>query len=91
MRAGVGITLLVVWALATLTGFLLYVAPEGRQSGRRELLLGLTKASWGDVHWWISIVAVAITIVHLAVDWKTFRSCVRHLVHAHGTGPTPAV
>jgi hypothetical protein len=82
-RAVIGITLVAVWAAATLTGVLLYVAPDGRRSGSAELLFGLTKSSWGDVHWWVSLAAVAVTVVHLVVDWKTFRSCVRHLVHTH--------
>lgn len=84
IRAGIGITLIAVWSIATLTGVLLYVTPEGRRSGQNEVLLGLTKSTWGDVHWWISLAAVAFTVVHVIIDWKTFRSCVRHVVHADG-------
>ena len=89
MRASIGITLIAVWTLATLTGVLLYVAPTGKASGRQPLLFGITKNGWGDIHWWISLVAVIVTVIHVAVDWKTFRACVRHLAHAHGASPAP--
>jgi hypothetical protein len=82
IRAGIGITLITVWSVATFTGVLLYVAPTGRRSGRDDILLGLTKSTWGDIHWWVSLAAVAVTIVHVIVDWKTFRACLRHIVHA---------
>ena len=89
IRAAIGITLIVVWSAALLTGILLYVAPEGRRSGQADLLFGISKSDWGQIHWWVSLVAVGVTIVHLAVDWKTFRSCVRHLTHTHGRDPAP--
>ncbi len=82
LRAGIGITLIAVWSVATVTGVLLYVAPTGRRSGQNDLLFGLTKTTWGDVHWWVSLVAVGVTIAHVIVDWRTFRACVRHVVHA---------
>lgn len=81
VRAAIGITLIVVWTLDAATGFLLYVAPSGRRSGQQELLLGITKQAWGDIHWWLSVAAIAVTVVHVAVDWRTFRACVRHLAH----------
>ncbi len=87
-RAAIGIALIATWGVATFTGILLYVAPTGRRAGQQELLLGLTKETWGDIHWWVSLVAVVITVIHVAVDWKTFRACVRHLTHTHGATPT---
>ena len=84
VRAGIGMTLILVWTVVTLTGVLLYVAPTGRRAGQNELLLGVAKTTWGDIHWWVSLVAVAVTVVHVTVDWKTFRACVRHVVHASG-------
>jgi len=81
-RAGIGVTLIAVWSVATLTGVLLYVAPDGRRSGQKTLLLGLTKTNWADIHWWVSLAAVAVTVVHVVVDWKTFR-------HACATSSMP--
>jgi hypothetical protein len=81
VRALVGITLLVSWVLATLTGVLLEVAPEVPRAGQQELLFGLTQRTWGDIHWWVSVLAVAVTVVHLATDWRTFRGCLRAMTH----------
>jgi hypothetical protein len=78
---------MVLWSVTTLTGVMLYVAPTGRRSGWNELLFGLTKHVWADVHWWASIAAVVVTIVHVTIDWRTFRACVRHLAHARTTAP----
>jgi hypothetical protein len=49
-RAVVAIMLITVWSLVALTGFLLWLAHSGPQSGHQLLLLGLTKQEWGDVH-----------------------------------------
>ncbi len=87
VRAWVAVSLLVLWSLATATGVLLWFAPHGPRSGRIPLLLGLTKQGWGDVHFWICVMAVAVTVLHLVIDWKALKACVGHLtsVHRHGT------
>ena len=78
-RSIVAIALIVVWTLAASSGFLLWLAPEGPRSGQLLLLFGLTKRAWGDFHFWASVVALAVTAVHLAIDWRGLRSCVRYL------------
>jgi hypothetical protein len=80
IRALVALALIVTWSLAAITGFLLYVAPTGPRSGRMIILL-LTKAQWGDVHFWMSIVAMIVTVVHTMIDWKALKACVRFLVN----------
>jgi hypothetical protein len=50
LRSVVSITILVTWSLSALTGFLLWVAPNGPRSGRVLLLFGLNKSEWGDYH-----------------------------------------
>ena len=54
-RAVVAIMLITVWSLVALTGLLLWLAPEGRQSGQIPLLFDLTKSAWGDIHFWIAV------------------------------------
>jgi hypothetical protein len=78
-RAAIAFALIVLWAISALTGFLLYIAPTGPRSGRLVLLF-LTKAAWGDVHFWISIAAGIITIIHIMIDWKALKACMRFLV-----------
>ena len=79
LRAVIALSLIAGWSLVTLTGLLLYVAPSGPRSGRLALLF-LTKEQWGDLHFWIGLLAVAITLMHIAIDWRALRGCARYLV-----------
>lgn len=82
LRPYLAILLIAVWLLTTATGALLWlVAPEGPRSGREEFFLGLTKSDWSDIHLWVSVAVVAITVTHLAIDWPAFKGAVRHLMH----------
>jgi hypothetical protein len=87
IRALIALVLIILWGIATLTGLLLYAAPAGPRSGHLVLLF-LTKVQWGDVHFWFSIAASMVTFIHMAVDWKAFRACVRFLVSTE-RGQTP--
>nr|WP_255603825.1 DUF4405 domain-containing protein [Oscillochloris sp. ZM17-4] len=71
-------SLIVLWILTALTGFLLYIAPAGPRSGGLIMFL-LTKAQWADVHFWLSVAASLVTIGHIAIDWKALTACVRFL------------
>jgi Domain of unknown function (DUF4405) len=82
LRAVIGITLIAAWSLVIVSGLVLWAAPHGPRSGRRELLLGLAKREWGDVHLWLSLAALAVTAAHVAVDWRMMRSAMRSLVHS---------
>lgn len=42
-------------------------------------LLFLTKQQWGDVHFWIAVVAIIVTVIHIAADWRALRGCIRYL------------
>jgi Domain of unknown function (DUF4405) len=79
IRALIALALIVLWGIAALTGLLLYVAPHGPRSGQLVLLL-LTRAQWGDLHFWSSIAASVVTVIHIAIDWKALKACVRFLV-----------
>jgi hypothetical protein len=87
VRAVVAVLLLVFWSLAFLTGWLLWFAPHGPRSGRIPLLFGLTKPMWGDVHFWLCLAASAVTVVHLTIDWKALKGCLRYLTTAHRETP----
>jgi len=49
--------------------------------------LATAHPGWGDIQWRISLVAMIVTVIHVAVDRKTLRACVRHFAHAPGTAP----
>jgi hypothetical protein len=82
LRAVIGIALVTVWSLVVLSGVVLWIAPHGPGAGRRELLFGLARPQWGDVHAWLSLAALAVTVVHVAVDRRMLRSALRSLVSA---------
>lgn len=79
IRAIVALALLSTWGLAVFSGLLLYVAPSGPRSGRTIMLI-LTKSQWSDLHFWVSMAAVVLTVVHMMIDWRALKACVRHLV-----------
>lgn len=78
LRPYLAILLIAVWLLTVTTGALRSIAaPEGPRSGR-EFFLGLAKNEWSDTHPWVS---VALTALHLVVDWPALRGAARHLMH----------
>ncbi|MGE5763955.1 MAG: DUF4405 domain-containing protein [Mycobacterium leprae] len=83
VRAVIGIALITVWSLAVVSGVVLWAAPHGPGAGRRELLFGLARQEWGDVHAWLSLAALVVTVVHIA-DRRMLRSALRSLVSAPG-------
>lgn len=38
-----------------------------------------TKATWGGIHFWVSVTAGLVTIRHVVIDWRALRSCPRFL------------
>jgi hypothetical protein len=57
------------FAFLTTTGVLSrYVLPPG--SGRYATLWGLNRHGWGDVHFWVAVVLLAILALHLVLHWK---------------------
>jgi hypothetical protein len=82
-RAVIAIALIIVWVLSAFSGLILWLAPDVRQAGQQPLLFGITKQNWGDIHFWICIVVVAVTISHLIIDWKALRGVIRYLTSVH--------
>lgn len=80
VRGLVSIGLLLFWAFSAVSGFILYLAPDGRRSGRVVLLFNLTKQEWSLFHTWTSFVALGITVLHIIVDWKILVAVIRYLV-----------
>jgi hypothetical protein len=58
------------------TGIILrFTLPPG--SGHSMTLWSLNRHEWGDLHFWLSLAAVAIVILHLALHWTWVVSVVR--------------
>ena len=82
-RAVTAIALIIVWVLSAFSGLILWLAPEGRQAGRQLLLFDITKRDWGQIHFWICVAVVVVTIVHIIIDWKALRGVIRYLTSVH--------
>lgn len=80
IRGIIGIGLLSFWTISALSGFILYLAPEGQGSGRISLLFGLAKHQWLDLHTWFSFLALGVTILHVIIDWKVLVAVIKLLI-----------
>lgn len=78
-RAVTAILLITVWTLSAFSGLILWLAPEVRQSGQQKLLFDITKQEWGEIHFWICVAVMIVTIVHIIIDWKALRGVIRYL------------
>ncbi|MBI5949479.1 MAG: DUF4405 domain-containing protein [Chloroflexi bacterium] len=85
-RALTDILLVLLWLPAALTGVLLWqplgVVPDSPGRGEKIMLWGLTTREWGDIHWWICVAAVAVTVLHVALDFKAFKGAVGYVISA---------
>jgi hypothetical protein len=76
-RPYVTLTLLVVWALVPLTALIAHLA---REDSIRHRGLGGGITAWTEVHWWLGIVAVAVTILHLTINWAIVKGQLARLI-----------
>ena len=78
LRPGVALTLLVVWTLVPLTAL---VAHASREAGAGRGSFGGGVGVWTEVHWWLGILAVCVTIVHLSINWAIVKGQLGRLLH----------
>jgi len=82
-RAITAIALIIVWILSAFSGLILWLAPEVRRAGQQPLLFDITKENWGEIHFWICVAVVVVTLVHIIIDWKALRGVIRYLTSVH--------
>ncbi len=82
-RAIIAIALIIVWVGSAFSGLILWLAPEVRRAGQQTLLFNITKENWGDIHFWICVAVVIVTIAHIIIDWKALRGVIRYLTSVH--------
>lgn len=59
----------VAFVFLTSTGILMrFLLPPG--SGHSRSLLGLSRHGWGDVHFWVALLFLAILALHLLLHWR---------------------
>ena len=82
-RAVIAIALITTWILSAFSGLILGLAPEVRRAGQQPLLFGITKNNWGEIHFWVCVAVVVVTILHIIVDWKALRGVIRYMTSVH--------
>ena len=82
-RAIIAISLIIVWVGSAFSGLILWLAPEVRRAGQQTLLFGITKENWGDIHFWICVAVLVVTILHVIIDWKALRGVIRYMTSVH--------
>jgi hypothetical protein len=79
-------SLVTTWSflVATVTGVVLYIVPEGRVAfWTIWKLWGLTKEGWVDLHVIFSIVFVVVGVSHLVYNWKPFKNYMAERAAGH--------
>lgn len=79
-------SLVTTWSfvIATVTGVVLYIVPEGRVANWTIWdLWGLTKGGWADLHVIFSIVFVIVGVAHLVYNWKPFKNYMAERAAGH--------
>ncbi|MDP7650745.1 MAG: DUF4405 domain-containing protein [Rhodospirillales bacterium] len=77
---------IVTWAflVATVTGVVLYIVPQGRIANWVDWqLLGLLKEDWGNVHLVFGAIFIAGGVLHLYFNWKPFKKYLGERISGH--------
>lgn len=79
----VDITAFISFIFVVSTGVLMrYVLPAG--SGSSVELLGMSRHEWGDIHFYITFIFLAILSFHLFLHWRFIRNIFRGKVKEAG-------
>jgi len=74
----------VTWAIAMVTGIVLYIVPHGRVAYWTEWsLAGLEKDIWGGIHIVFGAVFIVAGILHLYFNWKPFKKYLAERAAGH--------
>ena len=77
---------IVTWAflVATVTGVVLYIVPQGRIANWVDWqLLGLLKEDWGNIHLVFGAIFIAGGALHLYFNWKPFTNYLAERISGH--------
>ncbi len=58
-----------ICSIAGIGLLLAFVIPEGRASRASKYFLGLHRHEWGEIHLFLSILLLALLVLHLWLNW----------------------
>jgi hypothetical protein len=89
--------------LLTATGaILMWVLPPGSGGGHRhghgggriaseaKTLLGLGRHDWGEIHFVLALLFLALMLLHLCLHWTWIKTCTKSLLSASPAGSCPS-
>ena len=59
-----------------------FIVPYAPGGGNETLMLGVTRAEWGVIHSWLSVIAVFITAVEIILTRKFLTEGLKHMAQA---------
>ncbi len=59
----------------------------GRGQQETELLLGLGRHDWGDIHFVLAMLFLLLVLVHLCLHWSWIKTCGKSILLRSGTAP----
>ena len=78
-RFGLDVALYINLGALTVVGLLLaFVIPRG--PGRDKDFLGLHRHDWTDIHLWLSLVFIALLVLHVVFNWRWVTTCARRFL-----------
>ena len=82
LRPYTSMTMMLSTVIITITGIILYIAPQGPGSRYWEYL-GLTKHDYKDVHLFLGILATCLVILHGVINMRSITSYCQKKVALH--------
>lgn len=62
---------LVGFLMLVSTGLLMYLVLPPRSG--RNMVWGLTRHEWGDIHFWVSMIFLGLIVVHTLLHWNWIK------------------
>lgn len=79
----IALMLLIFWTGVATTGIIMWMAPHGQGMGSKSFFLNMNRHDWGDIHLYLALTAIILTIIHVIIDWKQFVNSLKHIIRVH--------
>lgn len=78
-RKIISLTMLLSFILMSLTGVVLYIAPEGRVAyWTNWMFIGLNKTNYNNLHTTTSFLFILVSVVHIYLNWRSIVSYLKN-------------
>lgn len=77
----------IIFLVVSISGLISWLALGGGYQGGRNpayntLVLGLARDGWNDLHLWMGVAMISLTLLHLALHWKWILCTLRNFLHS---------